>query len=306
MSHNCEVLHLWKNKISREGRIMITEFIMEHQCMSSILLFGLVSLLLQAMMVLSLKGYVRASANMKTTKKKIMLNLKNQFETIYDMGYQVRNTGAYVDKYLLKLKFMGFSYAAWEKAPFLAAGLVTLLAGAEAFYGYTVHTPMASQIEILFSYGVVLVCLFVFFHIFGVKSKQQQMQIQLVDYLENYLANRLLRTKDEVKILDEEMESAFMEGAARNPDLKKAILQEEKESEAPAAKESDEDMEMLRRLLREMESNKKDREKAEAQRETEKQIAASREKQTAEEMGAGIAGDSEIELLEEFVQSFLA
>ena len=86
MSHNCEVLHLWKNKISREGRIMITEFIMEHQCMSSILLFGLVSLLLQAMMVLSLKGYVRASANMKTTKKKIMLNLKNQFETIYDMG----------------------------------------------------------------------------------------------------------------------------------------------------------------------------------------------------------------------------
>lgn len=285
---------------------MITEFIMEHECMSSILLFGLVSLLLQAMMVLSLKGYVRASANMKTTKKKIMINLKNQFETIYGMGYQVRNTAAYVDKYLLKLKFMGFSFSVWEKAPFLAAGIVTLLAGIEAFYGYMTDVEVATQVEILFSYGVVLACLFVFFHIFGIKSKQQQIQIQLVDYLENYLANRLLRTMDDVKILDEEMESAFMEGAARNPDLKNAILNEEKESISSEAKEAESDMEMLRRLIREMDSNKKEREAERNQREAEQQIAAGREKQTAEQMGLGIAGESEIELLEEFVQSFLA
>lgn len=287
---------------------MITEFVMKHECMSSILLFGLVSLLLQGMMVLSLKGYVRASANMKTTKKKIMINLKNQFETIYGMGYQVRNTAAYVDKYLLKLKFMGFSFFTWEKAPFLAAGVVTLLAGAEAFYGYLTNVAVSTQVEILFSYGVVLVCLFVFFHIFGIKSKQQQIQIQLVDYLENYLANRLLRSKDEIKILDEEMESAFMEGAARNPDLKNAILNEEKENIDSSAEEPESDMEMLRRLIREMDSNKREKEAEENQnsREAQQQIAASREKQTAEEMGLGIAGESEIELLEEFVQSFLA
>ena len=287
---------------------MITEFVMQHECMSSILLFGLVSLLLQEMMVLSLKGYVRASANMKTTKKKIMINLKNQFETIYGMGYQVRNTAAYVDKYLLKLKFMGFSFSAWEKAPFLAAGIVTLLAGAEAFYGYVTNVATATQVEILFSYGVVLVCLFVFFHIFGIKSKQQQIQIQLVDYLENYLANRLLRTKDEVKILDEEIESAFMEGAARNPDLKNAILSEDKEKAADAIDESEGDMEMLKRLIREMDSNKRERDAKENQDqdEVQRQIAASSEKQTAEEIGLGFAGESEIELLEEFVQSFLA
>ena len=285
---------------------MITEFIMEHECMSSILLFGLVSLLLQTMMVLSLKGYVRASANMKTTKKKIMINLKNQFETIYGMGYQVRNTAAYVDKYLLKLKFMGASFFTWEKAPFLAAGIVTLLAGAEAFYGYMTGAVVSTQVEILFSYGVVLACLFVFFHIFGIKSKQQQIQIQLVDYLENYLANRLLRTKDEIKILDEEMESAFMEGAARNPDLKNAIMNEEKEKKTSAMDEAENDMEMLRRLIREMDSNKKEREAEQNQREAEQQIAAGREKQTADQMGLDIAGESEIELLEEFVQSFLA
>lgn len=269
---------------------MITKYVLEHECMSSILLFGLVSLLLQAAMVMSLKGYVRASANMKTTKKKIMINLKNQFETIYGMGYQVRNTAAYVDKYLIKLRFMGVSYSAWEKAPFLAAGLVTLIAGVEAFYEYMTKAPMALLVEILFSYGVVLVCFFVFFHIFGVKSKKQQMQIQLVDYLENYLANRLLREKDEVKVLDEQMENAFMEGNAKNPDLKRVILEEERQQRESAIAsttetEEEEDMKMLKRLLQEKTVTHED--------------AGEEEKGEASEV-------SDVDLLEEFVQSFLA
>lgn len=277
--------------------------------MSSILLFGVVSLLLQAMMVLSLKGYVRASANMKTTKKKIMINLKNQFETIYGMGYQVRNTAAYVDKYLLKLRFMGFSYSAWEKAPFLAAGIVSLLAGAEAFYGYMTGTELSSQIEILFAYGVVLACLFVCFHIFGIKSKKQQIQIQLVDYLENYLANRLLRTKDDVRMLDEQMESALMEAQVKDSEI--APDGEEEDVEASAGN-MEEDMEMLRQLIRDMDTGKhSDRERqkgrrGQSQRESSQQIAASHEEQDMEQPELAESEESEIDLLEEFVQSFLA
>lgn len=80
---------------------------------------------------------------MKTTKKKLLLNLKNQFETIYGMDYQVRNIAAYVDKYLLKMRFLGVSYSSWEKAPFLSVGLATLLAGGELFYGYWTGQPKA-------------------------------------------------------------------------------------------------------------------------------------------------------------------
>ena len=95
---------------------MITTFIMNHLFMCSIVLFGVLSILLQWIMALSLNGYVKASSNMKTTKKKLLLNLKNQFETIYGMDYQVRNIAAYVDKYLLKMRFLGVSYSSWEKA----------------------------------------------------------------------------------------------------------------------------------------------------------------------------------------------
>lgn len=249
---------------------MITEFIANHLFMCSILLFGIVSIFMQWIMTLSLKGYVKASANMKTTKKKVMINLQNQFETIYGMDYRVRNVSAYVDKYLLKLRFAGCSLAFWEKVPALSVGVVTLLAGGLAFYTYNTKGSNTVLMEILFSYGVVLACLFVFFHIFGIKSKKQQMQIQLVDYLENYLVNRMLKNHDgskEVRLLNATMEEAFLEGAAKNDQLKAVIMEEEKAQKIDSAKASDQD--------------------------AIKEIAASKEM-------------SDVDLLEEFVQSFLA
>lgn len=247
-------------KNDRQGRdSMVKEFVMEHVFMSSILAVGVVSLLLQFVVALSLKGYVKAAANMKTTRKKLMINLKNQFETIYGMNYQVKNIDAYVDKYLLKLQFLGLPLASWEKVPFLTAGIATLVAGGEAFYGYVTKMEAGIQVEILFSYGMVLVCLFVFFHIFGIKSKKQQIHIQLVDYLENYLANRLSRT-NVGKVVDTEEESQ---------------------------KTDEEDMEMLRSLIHEVDADKN--------KDVEIEAAVSAEPE-----------ESEIELLEEFVQSFLA
>lgn len=222
---------------------MIAEFVMEHLFLCVILLFGVCSIFIQWIMTLSLKDYVKASANMKTTKKKVMLNLKNQFETIYDMEYRVRNVSAYVDKYLLKLRFLGITFSTWEKMPALSAGVTTLMAGGMAFYTYNTKGSIETLIEILFSYAVVLACLFLSHHIFGIKSKKQQMQVQLVDYLENYLTNRVMRNQEGSKDM-------------------KVLPASEKNESSP-------------------------------EEESEKQIAASKE-------------PSDIELLEEFVQSFLA
>lgn len=288
---------------------MIKEFVMNHVFMSTILLVGVISLLLQAMMTLSLKGYVKASANMKTTRKKVMINLKNQFETIYGMDYRVRNIGAYVDKYMLKLRLIGFSFSTWEKIPFLSAGIATLLTVGGIFYGYMNGAEKMAQIEILFAYGTVLACLFIFFHIFGIKSKKQQIQIQLVEYLENYLTNRLIRTKEgnkELKLLDASVENAFMEESTGK-----------RETVSDTDVNMEEDVEMLKRLIREVETGNNERSKEQAEEgkrrgktdshkcmtdmedDLDQEVAASKELKEEPE-------ESDIELLEEFVQSFLA
>ena len=316
---------------------MITTFIMNHLFMCSIVLFGVLSILLQWIMALSLNGYVKASSNMKTTKKKLLLNLKNQFETIYGMDYQVRNIAAYVDKYLLKMRFLGVSYSSWEKAPFLSVGLETLLAGGELFYGYWTGQPKTLFVEIGFAYGAICVCEFVFYHLCAVHNKRQQIHIQLVDYLENYLTNRLMRSlveNKQLKMLDADMEAAFMDGSVKNKEIKNVILEEEKKKgrkekrEAEQEKlqetykgeeDAEEDMEMLKRLLREMgkrqtaddEKTGQDIEGAIVSQRV-SQTDSTRDSRKNEEIQDEVAvadenmEPSDIELLEEFVQSFLA
>ncbi len=296
---------------------MITEFVMNHLFMSSIVLFGVVTIFLQWLMTMSLKGYVKASANMKTTRKKLLMNLKNQFETIYGMNYQVRNISAYVDKYLLKMRFLGLSFSTWERVPFLSVGIATMIAGGEAGYCYWTKQPAVLYAEIGFSYGAYCVMQFVAYQACSVRNRRQQIHIQLVDYLENYLTNRLIRTKvgnEDVKVLDAEMEAAFMEGKAKTKELKNVILEEDKaktrkKEKVKKQEETEEDMEMLKRLLRDM-GNKS---QAGGENLTEHDIAdEAGVKKTAkdnavDEVAAGEEMEqSDIELLEEFVQSFLA
>ena len=153
--------------------------------------------------------------------------------------------------------------------------------------------------------------------------------------MENYLANRLLRTKNEdVKVLNESMEDAFMEDAVENERIRKEILLEEKEAEEKKIRESEKlnsedaddnkqlegDMDMLRRLIKEMEDKNSQGRRANIDLEDRKklgdtvtQIAVSEEiplnadALKEEEMDTiEDYDDSNLKLLEEFVQSFLA
>ncbi|MCM1178943.1 MAG: hypothetical protein NC347_01710 [Clostridium sp.] len=298
---------------------MLKEFVLNHVFTSSILAVGIFSLLMQALMTMFLKDYVKASANMKTTKKKLLLNLKNQFEAMYGMDCQVRNTEAYVDKYLLKLRFLGLSFLTWEKIPFLSAGIAVLLTVAGIFYEYIRNENTRAQVEILSACGIVLACLFIFFHIYGIKSRKSQIQIQLVDYLENYMTNRLTRVRDGREGKEEIVSKGDEDGDVpeESSEQKESADQENGEPESP-----EEDMEMLKRLLAQVEhgetKNVPSREQrvraayAESQIEPDSQIAVSREEQEETfsdityESFAKEPEESEIELLEEFVQSFLA
>ena len=266
------------------------QFFSLHSGLCSIFIFGAVSLLLQLLVTLSLNSYVKASANMKTTRKKVLVNLKNQFETIYGMDYEIHNTQAYVEKYLLKLKFMGVPYNSLERGPFICAGFVSLLTSGMAFYYYMTKAALQMYIEILFAYVITLVCFFVFFHIFGIKNKKAQIQIQLVDYLENFLANRLIRTKDEERMAEMPQGDSLTDKQREEDD--QAVQNVSLERTEEASKELPEsDMEMLQRLVREME---------------EKNSKSKRADVAMTEVALSDDEDPNLELLEEFVQSFLA
>lgn len=175
----------------------------------NIILFGMIaigilSFILQVSFLVSLKAYVKASENMKTTQKKLFTNLLRQFETIYELDYKINNVPAYVDKYLLKYKFLLKPITTWQVASLRTIGYVTCVAAAGLFWNYTKGIAGQRQVTILFTYSIVCAFLLLSQNIFGVKSKIQQIKTNLVDYLENYLVNRLERNRIEKKLAEEQ------------------------------------------------------------------------------------------------------
>ena len=288
---------------------MLKQLMMNHKVAGIILMAGIVSLLLQFFLACAMSGYVKASANMKTTRKKLLLNLKNQFETIYGMDYQVHNISVYVEKYLLKLRVLGFSLSFWEKLPVATAGVVTLLAAGDWWYGGFRQGRMEGRMSLLTAYGLVMVCLFVFYHIFGIKSKKEQVQIQLVDYLENYLTNRLIRKKEGSQMRQQAENVEVISAGELCTELFRENRKREESKKQSLSATVEEDIERLKHLLKDMETERETTmaylaatgPEVERSREDQSAFVGIREVET-EELPANQA---EVELLEEFVQSFL-
>lgn len=266
---------------------MMVKFITDNIFMSVIAALGFLSIFIQWIVMLSIKGYVKASANMKTTRKKVMINLKNQFETMYGMDVRVRNMDAYVDKYIYKLRFAGVTYSSWEKLPYITAGLNVLLVIVGCYYGYKINAVNTYYANILAAGGINLACLYLFFHILGIKTRKQQIHVQLVDYLENYLTNHLSKTvdgRDDWEDVDRIVEAAYQ---GTDADVSVDKTESEMSEQSDRVNSMEEDMDMLKRLIREMD----------AKREIEN---------ASVEVAVSVDKQSDIELLEEFVQSFLS
>lgn len=211
---------------------MIGEFVSKHIYMCVVLLAGGIGIILQGCVERILYGYVKASDHMETTKKKNLLHLRKEFETIYGLEYQVRNPKAYVEKYLLKLRFLGIPYGYWDKLSQIIISGVSVLTMSELLYVYWQNQLVEHLVEILFSYGIIVACLGFAHHIFGVKAKKEQVQIQLIDYLENYVTNRLIKGKDVASSVSEQGNGKSEHRKDTDPEMKGeqnqvAVAQEE-------------------------------------------------------------------------------
>ena len=146
-------------------------------------------------------------------------------------------------------------------------------------------------------------------------SKKSQIQIQRVDYLENYMTNRLTRNreggqgKEETSLKGMETDTEEREISQEMKEIEKSEMQNmDSTSKNTEQNSMEEDMEMLKRLLSQVENGESQTEKLTSR------IAASEEELKENEVFPDVTyeafskqpEESELELLEEFVQSFLA
>lgn len=146
---------------------------------------GLLGLLLKIMMNTYLKGMVKASENMATTRRKSLRIIRQKYENGKSLGINNGSGEAYVEKNVRKLKLVALPMEFWRKSGQALCCLACMtMAGAFLYYDVSWR---GSPDMISFLANGIMVCAFllVLENIFLINNKLEILKANIRDYLEN-------------------------------------------------------------------------------------------------------------------------
>ncbi len=191
-------------------------FFTEHKILISCILFlFLISILLQIITGHFLSALIKETENMASTDKRILRECKRKFTNCYKTNSGVLNVGIFVDKFLNKMSI--------GKMPILKlkhfSGQLMLLSvfidGIGTCRGIITGKTLG---DILPFYIVNLFGLYIYFSIGGaidITGKRRVLKINIVDYLENNLVNKLSILEEDLKIIEQDSDIMEKEGKKR-------------------------------------------------------------------------------------------
>lgn len=152
--------------------------------------FGVLSkLLLQG----KLHRLLKASENMSSTKERQIRTIRNHYENSLNMDLQVHRIRAFVEKYILKLKYGGIPIRIWDVVA-LEAAMLSVAAGGIGIIN-AIHRNYGEQViaEILIATILSCAVLLTIENLFRIENFYDRIEANMEDYLENNLKNRLGR-----------------------------------------------------------------------------------------------------------------
>ena len=144
---------------------------------------------------------IHETDNMATTNNKLLKQCKLKFTNCYQLNNGVSNVPIFVEKFLNKLSLGPFSF----QMLYHLSGQLMLLS--IVFSGVGVCRSIASGSmfgEILPFYICSLLELYLYLSLatlVDVKGKRKALKINLIDYLENHLSNRMQVTRADMQML---------------------------------------------------------------------------------------------------------
>lgn len=159
------------------------------------------SVVIRVFLALLYRQMIQETDNMATTKNKLLKQCKLKFTNCYQLNNGVPNVGVFVDKFLNRLSLGPFSF----RFLYHLSGQLMLLS--IVFSGIGVcRSIMAGNMfgEILPFYIFSLLELYLYLSLstmVDVKGHRQELKINLVDFLENHLSNRMQVTRADMQML---------------------------------------------------------------------------------------------------------
>lgn len=184
------------------------------------------------------KCLMKASDNMGNSKNKLMKLMKLKFEACYKLKIGVNNVDAFVDKYVYKYKFCGIFLYTWENISGQLLILCMLTGTVSAVLGLA-YDCGRKEILLTFFTGVLTSGLLIIFETFiNLQAKRKVIQVNIREYLDNFLKVRLERECFHPELLEEYRKEYFVSDENQEQDSeinnkeskKKKLKKEEKVS----------------------------------------------------------------------------
>ena len=189
---------------------------------------GILGLLFKMINSTYLKGMIKSSGNMATTKKKSLSAIRQKFKNGMSLGVTRESGAAYVEKNIRSLRLAGVPLEMWRRSGQTMCILVLMITGG-AFLYYDVSWRGSPDMVTLLA-NATLVCAFLLFleNIFLITNKVEILKANIRDYVEGLVS--LQGAKQQV-LREREKPRA-------DPLAEVAAVREEKE-EPPVEKQGD-------------------------------------------------------------------
>lgn len=148
------------------------------------------------------QNMIRETENMSATKNKSLKQCKLKFVNCYQLNRGVANVPVFVDKFLNRLSLGPFRYHTIYHLSGQMMLLSVLFAGVGVCRGIIAGRFLG---ELLPFYIISFLGMYLFFSVSAVtdiKDKRRVLKINLVDYLENHMINKLGGVERDLEIVD--------------------------------------------------------------------------------------------------------
>ncbi|MDE7018927.1 MAG: hypothetical protein K2P65_15390 [Lachnospiraceae bacterium] len=172
--------------------------------MIPILILLSLSIICQISMGVLCYKLIRETENMSSTGNKSLQQLKLKFSSCCQLHEGISNISIFVDKYINKLKIHGFSVSTLKHLSGQLVLLSILVSGIGACKGIILEESVIFIIPYYIISFLGLYCYFSISSFVDINGKIQMLRTNLIDYLENHLANRIEQTNLDMKLVQGE------------------------------------------------------------------------------------------------------
>ncbi len=180
---------------------MLMNFFQHRNFMVVILALLFASIICQIVMGVIYHHLIWETEHMSTTTNKSLQQLKLKFSGCCKMNDKVSNVSVFVDKFISHIKFGIVPLSMLKHLSGQLTLLSVLVAGIGACISI-IHNENFFSIAPFYIISLLgLYCYFAISSLVDVPGKINVLRINLVDYLENHLANRLEQTELDMKLI---------------------------------------------------------------------------------------------------------